>query len=306
MRAVPAWPEYFADPFVLRLDDGSYCAYGTGESDERGDERFLVLRSSDLETWQSAGRALVVPPALRDAAFWAPEVAYRDGTFHLYYSAGRAEGEAHRIRVARANAATGPFEDVGVEVVGGETFSIDASPFLDPRTGRWYLFFVKDFFDARVGSGIAVGALADDLTRVVGPVRTVCRASADWQIFARDREWYGRRWDAWHTVEGPFVVYRRDRYWLFYSGGLWKGAGYGVSVAVADAVLGPYVELDAAAGPSLLRSTPELRGPGHNCVVVGPDGVSDVIVFHAWDPDFTARRMYVAPLAWTDAGPRAG
>jgi GH43 family beta-xylosidase len=304
MRSVPAWPGYFADPFVLRLDDGSYCAYGTGAPNEGGAERFLVLRSPDLAAWESAGHALVVPSGLRGAAFWAPEVAYRDGSFHLYYSAGGAEGEEHRIRVARAARASGPFEDVGIEVVAGEPFSIDASPFRDPRTGRWYLFFVKDFFDARVGSGIAVAELADDMHGIVGTPRAVHRASADWQIFARDRDWYGRRWDAWHTVEGPYVVYRRDRYWLFYSGGLWKGADYGVSVAVADDVLGPYAEPPGSAdGPSLLRSTAELRGPGHNCVVTAPDGATDVIVFHAWDAAFTARRMFTAPLAWTAIGP---
>jgi GH43 family beta-xylosidase len=304
MRSTPVWPGYFADPFVLRHED-AYYAYGTSGPDEAAGPRFAILRSTDLERWTFAGRALAEPAALRGAAFWAPEVAYRDATFHLYYSAGGAEGEHHRIRVAHAASPRGPFADAGVEVVPDEPFSIDASPFRDPRTGSWYLFFVKDFFDERVGSGIAVAALADDMRRIVGTPRTVLRATADWQIFARDREWYGRRWDAWHTVEGPFVAYRRGRYWLFYSGGLWKGGDYGVGVAVADEVLGPYREPAAAhGGPSLLRGTAELRGPGHNCVVTAPDGVTDVIVFHAWDAAFTARRTFTAPLVWSDAGPR--
>jgi GH43 family beta-xylosidase len=313
VRLAPAWPGYFADPFVLR-HDGVYWAYGTSGPDEPvSDTHFAILRSTDLARWTFAGRALSEPPELRAAAFWAPEVAYRDGTFHLFYSAGGAEGEDHRIRVAQATAPTGPFADAGVlgpervEVVPGEPFSIDPSPFRDPRTGRWYLFFVKDFFDARVGSGIAVAELADDMRATVGAPCPILRATADWQIFARDREWYGRRWDAWHTVEGPFVVYRRERYWLFYSGGLWKGANYGVGVAVADDVLGPYREpARPESGASLLRSTDELRGPGHNCVVTAPDGTTDVIVFHAWDAAFTARRMFTASLVWNDAGPALG
>jgi beta-xylosidase len=305
MHAEPVWPGYFADPFVLRLADGSYCAYGTPEPDGAArDTRFLVLTSPDLVGWRQAGYALMVPPSLRGCALWAPEVAERDGTYQLYYSAGGDEGEGHRIRVARAGRPMGPFEDAGGEVVPGEAFSIDPSPFRDPRTGRWYLFFVKDFFDERIGSGIAVAALADDMARIVDPARPVCRARADWQVFARDREWYGRRWDVWHTVEAPFVVYRRGRYWLFYSGGLWKGASYGVSVAVADDVLGPYEEASPDLGPTVLRSGATVRGPGHNCVVIGPDGATDMIVFHAWDPAFTARRMFVAPLVWTDDGPR--
>ena len=193
-----------------------------------------MLRSDDLREWSAVGYALVEPEELRGCAYWAPEVAERDGTFYLYYSAGGAEGEDHRIRVARASRPEGPFQDLGAPVVPGEPFSIDAHPFRDPRSGGWYLFFVKDFFDGRVGSGIAAAPLADDMRRLAGPIHTVYRAAADWHLFARDREWYGRVWDAWHTVEGPSVVYRDGRYWLFYSGGLWKGPDYGVGVAVAD------------------------------------------------------------------------
>src|SRR5690606_20405573 len=128
--------------------------------------RFAVLASRDLRRWRRTGSALVLPPALRGAACWAPEVAHRDGTYHLFYSAGGAEGEDHRVRVARATDPDGPFTDAGA-VIPGEPFSIDASPFRDPRTGRWHLFFVKDFFDDRVGSGIAVAALADDMRTIV-------------------------------------------------------------------------------------------------------------------------------------------
>lgn len=44
-------------------------------------------------------------------------------------------------------------------------------------------------------------------------------------------------------------------------------------------------------------------GPGHNSVVVGPDG-QDVRVYHAWDPGQTARRMCIHPIVWTLEGPR--
>ncbi len=298
----PAWPGYFADPFVLRAR-GTYWAYGTGGPDDAADgRRFRVLRSPDLRAWSEIGFALVEPPPLRGCAYWAPEVAERDGVFHLYYSAGGAEGEEHRLRVACSDRPEGPFEDAGREVVPDEPFSIDAHPFHDPRTGRWFLFFVKDFFDARVGSGIAASPLADDMLGIADRPIVILRASDDWQIYERNRRWYGRTWPAWHTVEGPFVVHRGGRYWLFYSGGLWKGVDYGVSVAVADDVLGPYVEPRPTTGPSLLRATDDRRGPGHNSVIVAPDG-GDAIVYHAWDARLTARRMFIDRLAWTADGP---
>jgi len=45
-------------------------------------------------------------------------------------------------------------------------------------------------------------------------------------------------------------------------------------------------------------------GPGHNSVVVGPDNVTQYIVYHAWDKAHTARRMCVDKLVWTADGPR--
>jgi GH43 family beta-xylosidase len=43
-------------------------------------------------------------------------------------------------------------------------------------------------------------------------------------------------------------------------------------------------------------------GPGHCSVVEGPTG-GDVLVYHAWDVDLTARRMCIDPLEWTAQGP---
>ena len=55
----PVHPGYFADPFVLAVDDG-YVAYGTGALvDGRA---FEVLRSDDLVHWTSAGGALEPGP----------------------------------------------------------------------------------------------------------------------------------------------------------------------------------------------------------------------------------------------------
>jgi len=181
-----------------------------------------------------------------------------------------------------------------------ELFAIDASPFRDDD-GSWYMYYARDVLDGdRVGTALAVDRLPEP-TRLAGQPVDVLRATADWQIFKREREMYGAVYD-WHTLEGPFVVKRQDRYWCFYSGGAWTGAGYGVSYAVADSPLGPFLE--PGEGPLLMRSrTPELQGPGHCSIVVGPEG-NDWIVYHAWDAGHTARRMCIDRLDWTADGPR--
>ncbi|HEY3282300.1 MAG TPA: glycoside hydrolase family 43 protein [Armatimonadota bacterium] len=304
----PVWPGYFADPFVLRWED-EYYAYGTGPAAPDG-RRFPLLHSPDLVHWSCLGGALEPPSPTEDwapgNAFWAPEVAEHEGRFYLYYSASSSGGdETHRLRVATADHPAGPFVDSGRLLLPDESFTIDASPFRDPATGQWYLFFARDYFDGRVGTGTAVVPLRADLMGPAGEPKTVVRATADWQIHQRDREIYGRTWDAWHTVEGPFVVAHEGLYYCFYSGGAWHQPNYGVGYAVADHPLGPYREPGAPSRPSVLSGVPgKVIGPGHNSVVLGPDGLTLFIVYHAWDPEMTARRLCIDPLEWTPEGPR--
>lgn len=305
----PVWPGYFADPFVLRWRN-AYFAYGTGEPAERdptatGASVFTILRSHDLVAWERVGAALAPDPAEQRNAFWAPEVAERDGRFYLYYStAPEGRDELHRLRVAVADDPRGPFRSIDAVLPESEGFCIDAHPFRDPRSGRWFLFFAKDFFEERAGTGLAVVPLTDDLLRAAEPSRPVLRANADWQIYERNRALYGRQWTAWHTVEGPCVVAHEARYYCFYSGGNWQTHEYGVSYAVADHPLGPWQHA-AETGPVVLRQREgEVLGPGHNSWIVAPDGRTELLVYHAWDPARTARRMCIDPLVWTPAGPR--
>jgi GH43 family beta-xylosidase len=300
----PVWHEYFADPFVLRRGN-DYFAYGTGAAPLEGDGRaFPLLQSSDLVSWRYAGGAL--QPIAGATAYWAPEVVEEAGRFYLYCSAAFGGGdETHQIRVATADTPLGPFVDTGTAIFPDHGFTIDPHPFRDPRTGQWYLYFANDYTaDEPFGTGVAVVKLKDMLTADGSPVM-VNRASQDWQIYERNRDYKGKVWNAWHTVEGPFVVFRNERYWCFYSGGRWSAEGYGVGFAVADDPMGPWKDDFAAHGPSVLRGIPQqVIGPGHNSITSTPDGCCDVIVYHAWDRDFARRRMCIDPLIWTPEGPR--
>ncbi len=305
----PAWDGYFADPFVWRAG-GAYWAVGTGPAEAAGavaERVFPLLRSPDLVRWERLGSALVRPdPALGDS-FWAPEVAERDGVFHLYYSVGFADAR-HQLRVATSREPAGPYHDAGVGLTDSAScpFAIDPHPFVD-TDGRWWLFHARDFLDtpgdARAGTALVVQEL-ETMTRLAsGPPTVVLRARHEWQRFLADRPMYGRRFD-WHTLEGPCVRRHAGRYWCFYSGGRWESDCYGVDYAVADHVLGPYVDAGSERGPRVLRTVAgRLLGPGHNSIVVGPDG-AERIVYHAWDADMRARRMYVGRLVWTPDGPR--
>src|SRR5918994_84112 len=242
----PVHPDYFADPFVLR-DHQGYVAYGTGRM--VAGRAFEVLVSEDLVSWRPAGGALEpVAPEL-GSDYWAPEVCRRDGAWWMYYSVGHGD-RGHHLRVAVADHPTGPFRDQGVNLTPEERFAIDPSPF-QASDGNWYLYYARDVLDGdRVGTMLAVDRLPTT-SRLAGEPRGVLTPTGDWQIYLRDREMYGRRYD-WHTLEGPFVRQRGDRFVLTYSGGNWNEAGYGVGWATADHPLGPWTEPPEA--PRLLQT----------------------------------------------------
>jgi arabinan endo-1,5-alpha-L-arabinosidase len=305
----PVADGYFADPFVLRTH-GAWYAYGTGPEGDAAvtsarSMAFEIRKSDDFVTWHTVGYALRTPdlPLPDDPAerrkWWAPEVIAFGDRLYLYYSTG-IEDRGHRIRVAVADAPDGPFEDLGIELTPHERFAIDPHPFVDVD-GTAYLFYARDLLEgARVGTSIAADRLVSP-TELLGTPVPVLPPSADWQLYLRGRPMYGSTYD-WHTLEGPFVRRRLDRYWLLYSGGAWTGETYAVSWAVADHPLGPWADPGAAIAP-LLRTVPELVGPGHCSVVEGPDG-NDWLAYHAWDPGLRARQLCLDRIEWTPSGPR--
>lgn len=303
----PVYGSYFADPFVWRHKDTWY-AIGTGESEACGrtlGKVFPVLQSTDFYTWQFASNALVRPdPALGDN-FWAPAVAFHEGKFYLYYSVGHGD-KNHQLRVAIGEDPQGPYQDAGLALLDPQKvpFAIDPHPFMDDD-GQWYLFYSRDFLDAsgnvRAGTALAAARMKS-MTELEGLGVTVQRAGADWQRFQANRPMYGGTYD-WHTLEGPAVWKHEGLYYCFYSGGRWENDTYGVDYCTADSVLGPY-QAPQLPAPRVLRTIPnQVIGPGHNTIARGPDGM-DYIVYHAWDNEFKARRMFISLLEWTSEGPR--
>lgn len=308
----PVYPGYFADPFVWH-HQGVYYAIGTGPAEAAGqvdniDKRcvFPLLTSGDLLNWQFANNALLRPDPALGNNFWAPEVAYHNGTFYLYYSVGH-EDKDHRLRVATSPNPLGPYQDLGKSLLDPEScpFAIDPHPFCDDD-GQWYLFYARDFLDTegnvRAGTALMVDRLVN-MTELAGEGRVVLRARCDWQRFLANRPMYGGIYD-WHTLEGPCVRKHEGRYYCFYSGGRWETEDYGVDYGVADQVMGPYSDLGNEAGPRVLRSVPGyVLGPGHNSMIIGPQNQGEYLVYHAWDSDMQARRMCIDPLIWTAEGP---
>lgn len=308
----PLFDGYFADPFVLRVEEeDAYYAFGTG--DAGGNRRFSLLRSTDFIHWDFLGGALIPPEqtALGNQ-FWAPEVARGDdGRFYLYYSVGHEGETGHTLRVAVSDVPQGLYRDSGGEPLVNPSevpFTIDAHPFRD-SDGQWYLFYARDFLDSDGVTQAGTALVADRLlsmTKLAGQETVILRARFPWQRFENNRAMpaYGNKIFDWHTLEGAFVLQQDGRYWCLYSGAAYGTPNYGVDYGVAEKVLGPYSDAGAENGPRFLRTVPGgLRGPGHNSVTMGPDG-HEYVFFHAWDDAHTKRQIYVRRLMWTPSGPR--
>jgi hypothetical protein len=93
------------------------------------------------------------------------------------------------------------------------------------------------------------------------------------QLLENDQPWEG------HLIEGPWITRQIGRYWMFYAGNDFTNPAYGIGVAVADNLLGPYVKQPQP----LLRSTSEWLAPGHASVAPGLDGEPQLF-FHAFHP----------------------
>ena len=92
-------------------------------------------------------------------------------------------------------------------------------------------------------------------------------------VLSNDLDWEG------HLIEGPFCTFQDARYWLFYAGNDFSSPAYGIGVATADHVLGPYTKQ----GEPLLKSTRSWTAPGHASVAPGLDGQPQLF-FHAFHP----------------------
>ncbi len=294
------WDGYCADPFVLRAEDGGYVMYGTAPGLLPDGRAFQTLVSDDLDTWEPVGGALVVgEDAPNGTEWWAPEVAYSDGRYWMYYSRGLGD-TGHQIRVASAVSPTGPFEDAGDALTPELPFAIDPSPFRDVD-GQWWLFYATDLVEGdRPGTVLAVQRLRT-MTELDDGSRVILRATADWQLYLANRLMYGAHHD-WHTLEGPSVVHHAGRYWMLYSGGNWQTPGYGVAAATAPSPEGPWHEV-APAGPFITSASTGLVGPGH-CSTVRDESGRYHLFLHAWDEAGTRRRPHRLGLDLDGERPR--
>lgn len=300
----PILDQEFPDPAVVRVSHGLYYAFGTQRVTPEGAVNIQVASSPDLVRWT------VLPDALPDGApwagetrtYWAPHMRESNGTYFLYYSA-QPDGteDVQCLGVATSRSPAGPYMDKGEPFYCGPS-GADIDPMIldDPRSGKAYVYW---------GSGgvITMDELAPDglgFSAETQPTQV---------LLAGDYPYEGTEEP---VVEGPWVVYRKPYYYLFYSGDSCCDypAHYAVMVARSRNPEGPFEKLaEATDAPhsAILEASRRWNGPGHNSIVTDVEG-RDWIAYHAIDTrnprgpggEGVRRVLLLDRLVYSDGWPR--
>ncbi len=234
-----AEPVPFADPYIL-AHGGAYYAYGT-----MAGSGIAVAVSEDLTHWRlgvgkaQEGLALHKSSSYGEKWFWAPEVVALNGRFYMLYTADE------RQCLAVSDSPLGPFLPHGPQpYLPFHHRSIDGTLFIEDD-GSIHLFFVRCFG----GNSIWSVELTPDLLSCRPETLRYCtEATQAWEL----KEGL--------VNEGPSVLKHDGKYYLLYSGNGYTSKEYGVGVAVADSLAGPWRKHP---GNPFLQSVGGLVGVGH-------------------------------------------
>ncbi|MBP2336493.1 arabinan endo-1,5-alpha-L-arabinosidase [Saccharothrix coeruleofusca] len=273
------------DPTVVKRPNGGYLVAHTGDG-------IALKTSADRTAFRDAGSAFPGGAPWTTAYtggsrnLWAPDLAYHDGRYWLYYSASTFGSNRSAIFLATSPSGdSGTWTDHGLVIesrTSDDFNAIDPNLVVDDQ-GRWWLSFGSFW------SGVKLVAL-DPSTgkRSDSAIRSIA----------------GRGGGA---VEAPVIVKRGSYYYLYVSFDLCcRGAAstYRVMVGRSTAVTGPYLDRDGTAltsggGTEVLAGHGDVHGPGHQAVFTDTD--SDVLAYHYY-ADNGASLLGVNLLAYDSAG----
>jgi hypothetical protein len=131
---------FTADPSA-HLYEGMVFIYPSHDQDKAQGFNMVdyhVFSSTKLVDWTDHGVALDVKDVLWAKSYmWAPDCAYKDGTYFFYFPAKDKAGD-FRIGVATSTSPAGPFKPEPNPIEG--SFSIDPCVFIDDD-GAAYMYF---------------------------------------------------------------------------------------------------------------------------------------------------------------------
>ena len=185
-----------------------------------------------------------------------------------------------RIGLAVSSSPLGPFVDVSDQPFyqKNETRGTIDSHFFVDDDKRVYMYYTCDlsneFFlpdTSRKRSEIWVVEVAQDLSSPIGTHKKLTNPEQSWE-FRPDRNTF------WN--EGAEMLKHNNIYYLVYSANCFCSADYGIGYATSNSPTGPFIK--STYNPILSRKgVPEVSGPGHQSIVLSPDGSEMICIYHS-------------------------
>jgi arabinan endo-1,5-alpha-L-arabinosidase len=289
------------DPCIIKAH-GRFHLFSTGPT--RGDTAFIPWRTStDLVSWTAQGGVFEsVPQWARDAVpgtrgMWAPDIAYFNGEYHLYYSCSTFGSNRSVIGLATTASLdqdAREWRDRGLVVRSepGDDFNAIDPNHIQDREGHHWLAFGSFW------SGIKLIRLDPQTGKPPAGAREM-------HLIATRPAPQG----APRAIEAPFIFERGGYYYLFVAFDYCckrESSTYYVVVGRSRDIRGPYTGQDGKSmldgyGTVVLQGNRRYRGPGHPAVL--RDGDRDYLVYHAYDSEQEGKPVLrISPLVWTAQG----
>jgi len=321
------------DPTMIEAD-GTYYLFGTGQG-------IQVWSSPDMKTWTHSAPVFdsspdwvqSILPGFRNGE-WAPDIAFHDGTYYVYYAVSSFGRNNSAIGVA-TNKTLDPkspdfrWVDHGMVVrsVPGRDMwnAIDPNLAFDDDGTPWLVF-------GSFWQGIKLTKLTPDLMHPADDApewHTVAARNRYWKLDERDAgdaanpnlpydSLYPQRIvEMEHnmqngSIEAPFIFHKGDWYYLFVS---WDRCCRGVN-STYKVVVGRSKDIT---GPYLDRKGQEMAHGGGSMVVYGfgkdrhwaaggheaayTFNGTDYLVLHGYDATDEGRsKLIVKPIEWDAQG----
>ena len=290
------------DPSTLVVEDSTYYYFATGPG--------IVSRwSTDKLAWSAGPSVFGSPPAWTQQAipsfegvFWAPDIAYFDGQYHLYYSVSSWGTIDSAIGLATSPSLDNPsWTDQGkvvqsdawweaVAETDTTTFNaIDPSILVDTDGSVWMAF-------GSYSSGILVTQLDPTTGKRLNP------STLEATLVANNAA--GGGWGS--SIEGSCLMEHDGFYYLLVNyGGCCSGidSTYEIRVGRGASPTGPFFDRDGvdmrnSGGTLFLDDNGKRIGPGH--FSYHTENGQDYFSYHYYDGDVNGTPTYgLHALYWT-------
>jgi arabinan endo-1,5-alpha-L-arabinosidase len=281
------------DPSAVLPCNGRYYVFFTGQG-------IGSKSSSDLKYWRAGPSVFSSPPAWTTSAvpgftgnFWAPDVTYFNGVYHLYYAVSTFGSQVSAIGLA-----TNPTLDPA----DPSYHWTDQGPVMESSNGSPYNCIDPSVtFDASSNLWMSFGSFWNGIYMVqLDPSTGLINASNPGRIHEAFNNASG------DPIEASYLYHHGNYYYLFVNWGTCcagVNSTYNIRLGRSTNISGPYldhtgVNMVSGGGTLFLKTTGKFIGPGQMGILEG-NGV-EYFGYHYYDGNNNGASTYdVEPLSWT-------